>query len=90
MNIVFGSPTGKIVSGVPQYAVEPNLKGFLGASYNLGSILALPFVPFINDRFGRRWSIMLGSLISMVGALLRGFANGSESKSLVSSFYKAC
>ncbi|KAH8645997.1 general substrate transporter [Tricladium varicosporioides] len=73
----FGSPTGKILATGPQYAVEPNLKGFLGASYNLGSILALPFVPLINDRFGRRWSIMIGSLISVVGAIMQGFANGA-------------
>ncbi|KAH8589562.1 putative MFS sugar transporter [Bisporella sp. PMI_857] len=72
----FGSPTGKIIAGVPQYAVEPNLKGFLGASYNLGSILALPFVPLINDRFGRRWSIMVGSLITamyIVARIMLGF-----------------
>lgn len=80
MTIDFGSPTGKMLpTGSPQYAVEPNLKGFLAASYGLGSIMALPFVPFINDRFGRRWSIMIGSVISVLGAIMQGFANGCRS-----------
>jgi len=79
-NIVsdFGKPTGKLVKGAAEYAVEANLKGFLGASYSLGAILSLPFVPYVNQKFGRRWSIMFGSCISVVGAILQGFANGSR------------
>jgi MFS family permease len=79
----FGKPTGATTAAGPVYAVEPNLKGFLGASYNLGSILALPLVPLINDRFGRRWSIMFGSVISAIGALFQGFANGGKCNCLL-------
>ncbi|KAF5863549.1 hypothetical protein ETB97_009793 [Aspergillus alliaceus] len=75
-NKYFGHRTGKIVDGKPQYEIEANLKGFLGAAYSLGAILALPFVPWINQRFGRRWTILFGSCISLLGALLQGLANG--------------
>jgi MFS family permease len=76
-NKYFGHPTGAVVNGKPKYEIEPNLKGFLGAAYSLGAILSLPFVPWVNQRFGRRWTIMFGSCVSLVGALLQGFANGS-------------
>ncbi|KAB8201666.1 general substrate transporter [Aspergillus parasiticus] len=75
-NKYFGKLTGDTVDGMPEYEVEPNLKGFLGAAYSLGAILSLPFVPWVNQRFGRRWTIMFGSCISLVGALLQGFSNG--------------
>lgn len=75
---VFGKPNGKVVDGVVQYAVEANLKGFLGAAYSLGAILALPFIPYVNDNWGRRWSIMFGSCISVIGAILQAFAPNSK------------
>ena len=74
----FGHQTGKIVSGRPEYVIEANLKGFLGAAYSLGAILSLPFVPSLNQRVGRRWTIMFGSCVSLVGALIQGFANGGR------------
>lgn len=64
------------MNGRPQYAIEANLKGFLGAAYSLGAILSLPFVPYLNQRVGRRWTIMFGSCVSLIGALIQGFANG--------------
>ncbi|RPA97988.1 general substrate transporter [Choiromyces venosus 120613-1] len=45
--------------------------GFMSASYSLGCILALPFVPLINDRYGRRFSIMFGSIIMIIGSILQ-------------------
>ncbi|CAG8952997.1 hypothetical protein HYFRA_00003187 [Hymenoscyphus fraxineus] len=76
----FGRATGKILAdGALEYAVEENLKGFLGAAYNLGAILALPFVPWLNQKYGRRWSVMFGSALSIVGAILQGFSNGVAS-----------
>lgn len=45
--------------------------GFMSASYSLGCILALPFVPMINDNYGRRMSIILGSVIMIVGSILQ-------------------
>ncbi|RSL58220.1 hypothetical protein CEP54_007864 [Fusarium duplospermum] len=56
------------------FAIEPGLLGFVNSSYQLGSIFGVPLAPWFAHRYGRRWSIMLGSLIMVVGALLQGFA----------------
>lgn len=64
------------MDGRQQYAIEANLKGFLGAAYSLGAIISLPVVPYLNQRVGRRWTIMFGSCVSLVGALIQGFSNG--------------
>jgi sugar porter (SP) family MFS transporter len=57
-----------------KYSFEPSMLGFINSCYQLGSIIAVPIAPWINRRFGRRWSIMIGSLVMVVGALLQGFA----------------
>lgn len=71
------------MDGNPQYAIEANLKGFLGSAYSLGAILSLPFVPYLNQRIGRRWTIMFGSCVSLIGALIQGFSNGGTHSLLV-------
>ncbi|KAL4940863.1 hypothetical protein BDV06DRAFT_13219 [Aspergillus oleicola] len=77
-NKYFGELTGEMNDdGLPEYAIAGELKGFLGAAYSLGAILSLPFVPWINQRFGRRWTIMFGSCVSLLGAILQGFSNGT-------------
>ncbi|KAF2271335.1 hexose transporter-like protein [Westerdykella ornata] len=53
------------------------LKGIISAAYNLGAICALPFVPMLNDTFGRRWAIFIGSWIMVFGACLQAFSNGA-------------
>jgi MFS family permease len=53
--------------------------GFVSACYQLGSIIGVPFAPYINQRFGRRWPIMGGSIIMIIGALIQGFAQNSRS-----------
>ena len=57
-----------------KYAIEPGLLGFVNTCYQLGSIFAVPVAPWFAQKYGRRWSIMLGSLIMVVGALIQGFA----------------
>ncbi|KAL8366829.1 hypothetical protein RB599_011243, partial [Gaeumannomyces hyphopodioides] len=37
----------------------------------LGAILSTPFSAYISDRFGRRWSIIVGSTIMIVGAAMQ-------------------
>ena len=54
--------------------ISAPLLGFLGASYQLGSIIGVPFAPYINQRFGRRWPVFGGSVIMVVGAIIQGFA----------------
>ncbi|KAL2174125.1 sugar transporter-like protein [Thermothelomyces heterothallicus CBS 202.75] len=56
------------------YAIEPGLLGFVNSCYQLGSIFAVPIAPWFAQRFGRRWSIMLGSVIMVAGAIIQGFA----------------
>jgi MFS family permease len=52
------------------------LMGIISAAYNLGAICALPFVPWLNDKFGRRWAIFVGSWIMVGGSMLQAFSNG--------------
>ena len=46
----------------------------MNACYQLGTIFAVPFAPWLNQKYGRRWSIMSGSVIMMCGALIQGFS----------------
>ncbi|TEA19396.1 Lactose permease [Colletotrichum sidae] len=61
-------PFWKTYFGDPQ----GSLKGIIAAAYSLGAILSLPFIPIINDRFGRRWSIFGGSCVMILGAIIQG------------------
>ncbi|KAF2707945.1 lactose permease [Pleomassaria siparia CBS 279.74] len=57
-----------------KWDIRAGLLGFISSCYQLGSILAVPVAPWFNQRFGRRWAIMFGSGVMVVGALLQGFA----------------
>ncbi|KAJ6257448.1 hypothetical protein Dda_7232 [Drechslerella dactyloides] len=46
--------------------------GILSASYSLGAIVGLPLIPFISNKWGRRWTIIFGSVIMIIGAILQG------------------
>ncbi|EPE31360.1 MFS general substrate transporter [Glarea lozoyensis ATCC 20868] len=54
--------------------LSPGLLGFVSSCYQLGSILGVPVAPYVNQRFGRRWAIMSGSVIMIIGAIIQGFA----------------
>ncbi|KAL3427158.1 MFS sugar transporter [Phlyctema vagabunda] len=71
-NRYFGNGYISPTTGNP--GISPPLLGIINAAYNLGAILGVPFAPTINQKFGRRWSIMTGSLVMVLGALLQGFA----------------
>ncbi|KAL4784186.1 general substrate transporter [Aspergillus varians] len=86
-NKYFGDPTGDLTDdGLPEYAIRSEIKGFLAAAYSLGAILALPFVPWVNQKVGRRWTIMFGSCVSLLGAILQGFSNGIAMYSMARIF----
>lgn len=51
---------------------EGALKGIIAAIYSLGAVCSLPFVPLVNDRFGRRWAIFFGSCVMIAGAIIQG------------------
>lgn len=50
----------------------------MSSLYSLGSIASLPFVPFVADRLGRRMSIIVGSIIMIIGAILQMAAQDCE------------
>jgi len=60
---------------------EGALLGIISAAYNLGAICALPLVPYVNDHFGRRWSIFMGSWIMVVGSLVQALSVNGTLKS---------
>ncbi|KAF4968107.1 hypothetical protein FSARC_4468 [Fusarium sarcochroum] len=47
------------------------LLGVLNASYNLGGLITLPIVPYVNDKLGRKHSITLGSIVLIIGVILQ-------------------
>jgi len=57
----FNSPRGSIL-------------GVMSAIYSLGAVCALPFIPFVSDRYGRRFTVVFASLIMCVGAIIQGLA----------------
>lgn len=60
---------------------HPNgaLLGLITAAFSIGAALALPLVPYVNDRFGRKACILVGSTIIMIGAILQTASiNGEE------------
>ncbi|KAF2712899.1 hexose transporter-like protein [Pleomassaria siparia CBS 279.74] len=48
--------------------------GLLVACYNLGALTSIPFISLLSDHVGRRWSIIVGSVIMMIGAVLQGLS----------------
>lgn len=74
----FGDGYQTVKNGKAQYDIKAGMLGFISSCYQLGSILAVPIAPWINQKYGRRWSIMIGSLTMVVGALLQGFAQHSK------------
>ena len=66
----------QIVPSWVEYFNDPqgSLKGIIAAAYSLGAILSLPFIPTVNDKFGRRWSIFGGSAVMVIGAIIQAFS----------------
>lgn len=62
----FGNPTGASL-------------GILNASYNLGAITSLPLVTYVSDHVGRRGSILFGSSVMIIGAIMQAFSVNCES-----------
>ncbi|KAK0746080.1 general substrate transporter [Schizothecium vesticola] len=71
---------GMFFNGVQNFKVwndyfgnpEEHVLGLLGALYQIGSLVSIPFVPFIADHYGRKLPIAMGCVIMIVGAILQG------------------
>jgi len=50
----------------------------LNAIQNVGQLAALPFCAFACDHFGRKWTLVLGASIILVGTVLQGAAQNSK------------
>ncbi|GAA6023124.1 hypothetical protein JCM8202_004682 [Rhodotorula sphaerocarpa] len=61
-NEAFGHPAG-------------NKLGIISASSYLPSLVVLPVFPIICDRLGRRWTAVIGGLVTIVGAIIGAAAN---------------
>lgn len=49
---------------------SPSLLGLITASMSIGSMLAIPFVPYCADLLGRRSGVVIGCSIMLIGVLL--------------------
>lgn len=49
--------------------------GLMNAIYQIGSLVAFPFVPYMADWWGRKVPIAIGCLIMVLGGLLGAFCN---------------
>ncbi|KAK1234333.1 hypothetical protein PQX77_002472 [Marasmius sp. AFHP31] len=50
------------------------LLGLMSAIYSLGAIVVLPAVPWVSDNWGRRWAIVFGSILMIIGAAIQAAA----------------
>lgn len=57
-NADFGNPTGAIL-------------GLISAAFSIAAVIALPIVPYVNGRLGRKHSITIGSATLLFGAALQ-------------------
>ncbi|KAK6441414.1 hypothetical protein LTR95_002362 [Oleoguttula sp. CCFEE 5521] len=54
------------------------LLGLITAAFSIGAVVAIPFVPYTNDRIGRKHSITIGSSIIVLGVILQTAAVNIE------------
>ncbi|CAI6340973.1 unnamed protein product [Periconia digitata] len=66
----------QIVPAWKEYFNHPagSLKGIISAAYSLGAIISLPFIPWIDNKVGRRGSIVFGSTIMVIGSIIQGLS----------------
>lgn len=75
MNGMQALKTWKVYFGYP----KGGKLGLLVACYNLGAITSIPFVAIVSDHWGRRKSIVFGSVIMVIGAIMQGLAQNCTS-----------
>ena len=68
----------------PEVVDDPNKLGILINMFNIGSVVSFFIVPYMADEWGRKPTIVVGSVFMVGGALISAFCNGYGSKSLSS------
>lgn len=51
-----------------------SILGTMSNGMSIGSLILMPFVPYIIDYLGRRWSVIIGCAIICIGAAIQGGA----------------
>ncbi|KAI0206795.1 general substrate transporter [Astrocystis sublimbata] len=69
----------QLVPAWTEYFGDPKggYKGILASALPLGAVIGLPLIPYVNDNLGRRWCVMTGSVIMIIGSLIQGFAQNA-------------
>ncbi|KAK9469578.1 MFS sugar:H+ symporter [Lipomyces arxii] len=70
---------GSIMNGLQsvdtwlEYFNQPNgaILGLLSASLSIGSLLIIPITPYVCETFGRRKSVIFGSIVIVIGIILQ-------------------
>ncbi|KAF5027028.1 hypothetical protein F66182_904 [Fusarium sp. NRRL 66182] len=62
-----------------KYGVESSgiWAGIVSAMYQIGGVVALPFVGPVLDGYGRRWGMLSGALIIVIGTIIQGLSHSS-------------
>ena len=48
-----------------------SLLGVVNAAQSIGSVAALPFVPIMSDRLGRRWTLFSGAIVIIIASIIQ-------------------
>ncbi|KAH8835117.1 hexose transporter [Flagelloscypha sp. PMI_526] len=70
---------GSIMNGLQSVATWDNYfgkprgakLGVMSAIYSLGALSSMPITPWVNEKYGRRASVIVGSVIMCIGAVLQ-------------------
>jgi hypothetical protein len=65
------STASKLTNPVDYNHPDGAILGIISAMMNIGSVAGIPFVPYCNDRWGRKFVIVLGSFIAAAGIILQ-------------------
>lgn len=60
-----------LIPGLDFHKPDGAMLGFITASFSVGAVVVLPFIPWFNDKYGRKPSIVFGSIITVIGIILQ-------------------
>ncbi|KAF7555983.1 hypothetical protein G7Z17_g1682 [Cylindrodendrum hubeiense] len=52
--------------------------GIVSSMYQIGGVVALPFIGPAIDGFGRRWGMLIGAVLIVIGTIIQGLSNGQS------------